>query len=83
MPTTYKNSSDSLNRINWSDTEHFKSNVAASPKDFPKSLKAAYEKSTFKDDTGKWKLNVLRAHQVNKENAIAKWKTDIFFKTKA
>jgi hypothetical protein len=79
----YKVSSDSLKRINWSDREHFKNNVEVSPKDFPKSLKAAYEKSTFKDDTGKWKLNVLRAHQVNKDNAIAKWKTDIFFKTKA
>ena len=79
----YKDSSDSLKRINWNDSEHFTTNVEVSAKDFPKPLKAAYEKSSFKEDAGKWKLNVLRARQVNKDNAIAKWKTDIYFKTKA
>jgi hypothetical protein len=79
----YKESSDSLKRINWSDSEHFNTNGDVTAKDFPKTLKAAYEKSSFKDDAGKWKLNVLRARQVNKDNAIAKWKTDIYFKTKA
>jgi hypothetical protein len=46
-------------------------------------LNAAYEQSKFKEDTGKWRLNVLRAKDVYKGKSIAKWKTDIFFKTKA
>ena len=79
----YRESSDSLGRINVAEKTPFSTNVEVAPKDFPKPLKAAYEKSKFKDDSGKWHLNVLRAKDVNKGNAIAKWKTDIFFKTKA
>ena len=79
----YKNSSDSLQRINVDEKSGFTKNVEVDPKDFPKALKAAYEKSKFKEDSGKWRLNVLRAKDVNKGNSIAKWKTDIFFKTKA
>jgi hypothetical protein len=66
-----------------SEKTPFSTNVEVVPKEFPKALNAAYEKSKFKDDSGKWHLNVLRAKDVNKGNAIAKWKTDIFFKTKA
>jgi hypothetical protein len=78
----YKESSESLARINVAEKSGFSTNVEVDPKDFPKTLKAAYEKSKFKDNTGKWRLNVLRAKDVNKGNSIAKWKTDIFFKTK-
>ena len=79
----YQKSNESLDRINVGNARPFTTNVAVDPKDFPKLLKAAYAKSKFKDYAGKWRLNVLRAKNVNKGNTIAKWKTDIFFKTKA
>ena len=79
----YQKSSESLDRINIGKARPFLTNVEVAPKDFPRLLKAVYEKSKFKDYAGKWRLNVLRAIAVNKGNSIAKWKSDIFFKTKA
>ncbi len=76
----YKKSSDSLKRINWADT-HFHRNIPVAPEWFPAALKAVYAKTRFKDDAGKWRLNVLRTTQTNKDNSIAKWTEDIFFKT--
>jgi hypothetical protein len=83
QPFDYKDSSDSLERINVGRARPFLTNVEVAPKEFPKALKAAYANSKFKDYNGKWRLNVLRAKDVNKGNSIAKWKSDIFFKTKA
>ena len=37
----------------------------------------------IKDDKETWHLNVLRAKRVNRENDIAAWKEDIFFRTRA
>lgn len=77
----YKKSSDSLKRINWAETD-LNQNVLVEPRSFPATLKKIYAKSKFKDDAGRWYLNVLRTRQTNKDNAIAKWTEDIFFKTR-
>jgi len=79
----YKASSSSLKHINWRNDPFIKRNVEVKAHSFPKSLEKVYEKSKFKDYTGTWYLNLLRTEQVNRGNAIAKWKTDIFFKTRA
>jgi hypothetical protein len=79
----YKSSKGSLDRINVIEEGPYLTNVQVAPEDFPKPLKAVYEKSKFKDYAGKWRLNVLWGKDVNKGNSIANWKTDIFFKTKA
>jgi hypothetical protein len=76
----YKNSSDSLKRINWAP-EGLKRNVLVEPASFPDTLREIYMKSTFKDETGNWYLNVLRTKGTNRNNAIARWSEDIFFKT--
>jgi hypothetical protein len=79
----YRASRMSLKRINWHKDPTLRQNVKVKPKSFPKSLNEVYDKSKFKGDTGTWYLNVLRTQRVNRGNAIAKWKTDIFFKTRA
>jgi hypothetical protein len=78
----YKGSGDSLRRINFPKNPRIKTNVKVDPKTFPEPLKAAYEKSKFKDFAKPWYLNVIRVEEVNRGNAIAKWTKDIFFKTR-
>jgi hypothetical protein len=77
----YKKSGDTLKRINWA-ASYLKRNVLVESRTFPESLKKVYAKSKFKDDTGRWYLNMLRTRQTNKDNAIARWTEDIFFKTR-
>ncbi len=77
----FESSNDSLKRINVAKP-HGASNVTVATDAFPKSLKDRYAASAFKDYAGAWRLNVLRAKQVNKDNTIATWKEDIFFATK-
>src|SRR5262249_40818794 len=77
----YQASSLSLKRINWHKDARMRRNVKVKADSFPKTLENVYEKSRFKDYNGTWYLNVLRTEQVNQGNTIAKWKTDIFFKT--
>lgn len=78
----YETSSDSLKRIRWEREEDRIQNVPVQPERFPKTLKAAFAKSAFKGDKETWHLNVLRARRVNRENDIASWKEDIFFRTR-
>jgi hypothetical protein len=78
----YRASNKSLQRINWHKDAKLRRNVKVKADSFPEPLAKVYEKSRFKKYTGKWYLNVLRTEQVNRGNAIAKWKTDIFFKTR-
>ncbi|MCE9583903.1 MAG: DUF2330 domain-containing protein [Planctomycetes bacterium] len=78
----YTASGESLKRINWKEGDTSK-NVVVKPGAFPKTLKAEYDKSPFKDDAGEWKLNLLRARNVNEGNTISTWKEDIFFRTKS
>lgn len=81
-PFDYDKSSDSLKRINFVNAADTLDNVDAKIAGFPKTLKAVYDKTAFKDTKGDWILNVLRTHEVNKGNTIAKWERDIFFSTK-
>jgi hypothetical protein len=81
-PFDYKGSSDSLRRINWTQARRTRQNVKVRADNFPKVLKAVYQKSRFKKYDGYWYLNVIRVERVNQNNAIAKWTKDIFFKTR-
>ena len=76
----YRASGETLRRLNWVDRNYLE-NVPVFSADFPATLKKAYEKSVFKDDRGRWHVNVLYARGVNQGNSIATWKTDIFFAT--
>jgi hypothetical protein len=79
----YDASGDSLRRINWQKGARLRRNVPVKTESFPEPLKKVYAKSKFKGYAGTWYLNVLRTHRVNRDNAIAQWTTDIFFKTRA
>lgn len=78
----YEKSSDSLKRINFREGDLLK-NVEVKPASFRSSLWDAYSKGSFKSEKGTWRLNVLRTRRVNQDNAIAAWKEDIFFRTRA
>jgi hypothetical protein len=80
-PFDFKQSGDSLRRINWVKGSA-PENIAVAPRTFPKLLQDVYGKTRFKEDTGRWYLNILRTREVNKGNAIARWEDDIFFRTK-
>jgi hypothetical protein len=80
-PFDYKESGDSLKRINWAFTG-FRANTRVAPGDFPRLLKDVYGKTRFKEDRSPWHLNVLRCREVNKGDTIARWEDDIFFRTK-
>ena len=78
----YEKSSESLKKLRFKEGEYLP-NVEVIPSAFPKALRSAYEKSAFRKDEGKWHLNVLRGSSVNRDNAIAQWKEDVFFRTRA
>ena len=82
QPLDYEESSASLKKINWAKNRSLRTNVRVDVADFPKALAKAYGKTKFKGDTP-WYLNRLTAKRVNKGNTIAKWKTDVFFRTKS
>jgi hypothetical protein len=78
----YVASRGNLARINNYKNKYIRTNVPITPVAFPEVLQNAYRESRFKGYTGRWYLNLLQGPQVNRNNSIAKWKTDIFFKTR-
>ncbi len=44
----------------------------------PKSLKTVLANSTLKKDQEVWFYNNIRGTNINSDNAIAQWKTDVF-----
>lgn len=83
----YRESADSLRRINWKEWKdgkervRYMKNVPVSTTNFPATLKQAYAKTVFREYAGKWNLNVLQTSRVNEGDSIATWKDDIFFRT--
>ena len=77
----YKKSANSLTKINWTGA-NLKKNVKVSRDDFPKTLTAAYKKSSFKASRAKaWYLNVIETRNTNRGDTIASWDSDVFFAT--
>lgn len=67
-----------LNQINWSN-ERYTRNYRLAKKKMPEPLKALMTKSKLDIQQDVWFYNNIRGRQVNKNNAIADWKTDVFF----
>jgi hypothetical protein len=78
----YEASQGNLGRINNYESQYIRTNVAVRAASFPERLQKAYRNSRFKEYAGTWYLNLLQGRKVNRNNSIAKWKTDIFFKTR-
>ncbi len=79
-PFDFRNSGDSLRRINWRD-EGWETNVPVAVENFPPALSKAFDRSPLAKQRGRWHLNVLRGYGVNRGNTIATWSSDIFFAT--
>lgn len=77
----YDASASTLKKLNWT-SRTYKRNVLLAEKMMPETLKKVFSKSVWKKNVGTWHYNNLRCSQVNKGDAISKWKTDIFFVTK-
>ncbi|MDH3582676.1 MAG: DUF2330 domain-containing protein [Phycisphaerae bacterium] len=78
----YKTSAEVLGRLRWSNA-NYRRNVPLEELTVfggvPKSLAKVFEKSRLKDKKKNWIYNNIRGRKVNANNAIAGWKTDIFF----
>jgi hypothetical protein len=74
----YAVSAPVLKQINWWNS-NFERNYQLKSKQMPETLKKVFVKSKFKGKQIEWFYNNLRGRRVNQNNAIAKWKTDIFF----
>lgn len=73
----YRTSAKVLQQINWTN-RNFIRNYKLYPARVPDSLKKVLAKSRFKGERGVWLYNNIRGNQVNRDNAIARWTTDVF-----
>lgn len=73
----YRTSDSVLRQINWTNHD-FTRNYKLYKARVPNSLKKVFDNSRFKADRAVWFYNNIRGDQVNRDNAIARWKTDVF-----
>ncbi len=73
----YRTSGRVLRQINWTNHDFIR-NYKLHKARMPDSLKKVFAKSRFKVDRGVWYYNNIRGYQVNRDNAIARWTTDVF-----
>lgn len=60
--------------------DDYKRNYSLTKSKMPDTLKTVLDKSALPSQPKKWFYNYLKCERVNEHDAIAKWKTDIFFK---
>ncbi len=77
-PLDYDENKSMLKRLNF-DNQNFRRNAKLPWKNFPAKLQTVFHKSKFRAKRKTWIYNNIRGRAVNRNNAIAKWKTDIFF----
>ena len=73
----YRKSARVLRQINWTN-QRDKRNARLYKQNMPDTLQKVFAKTRFKKDKKVWYYNCIRADQVNRDNAIAKWTTDVF-----
>lgn len=77
-PVDYKKSLPSLDKMAWSGRDLLR-NVSVKTSEFPKRLAESFKHVEDAPADAKWHLNVINARQVNRDNAIAGWDSDVFF----
>lgn len=77
-PVDYEKSLPSLNKMAWSGRDLLR-NVSVKTSEFPERLAESFKNVEDAPTDAKWYLNVVNARQVNRDNAIAKWDSDVFF----
>jgi len=73
----YRTSARVLRQINWTNQD-FMRNYKLYKRRMPDSLKKLLGKSRFTADRSVWFYNNIRGGKVNRDNAIARWTTDVF-----
>jgi len=76
-PLDFGASRSTLQKLSWHPNT-LRRNVRVQPHTFPYALHSIFKTSQVKTPLAGWHLNLLDCPQVNRGNAIAKWKEDVF-----
>lgn len=77
-PVDYEKSLPSLDKMSWSRRDLLR-NVSVKSDEFPELLAESFKDVKGGASIDDWYLNVVSARHVNRDNAIAKWDSDVFF----